>query len=362
MSFDPEMFGQAMGEAIRKAVEPLNAKIATLEKDLVDMAAQLQSEVSAWVEAQPEKGDPGRDGKDCDMAAVKAMIDEAVKALPAPAAGKDGANGKDGASVTVGDLQPMMDEAVKQLRKDANEAISEPLRLAEAARDSICKALGDLRQPKDGKSVTLEDVRPMLADAVKGMQDEAAQKLDAAIKALPVPKDGRDGADGKDGQAGEKGADGAGIADLLTDRDGALVATFTDGRMKNLGVIVGKDGRDGVDGKDGADGLGLDAFELEYLSDTHEICVKATCAGRVKELRYPAGGIHGKGYWREGVKAAANEAWTHDGCMWIATKATAAKPEVSSPDWFLAARKGRDGERGAKGQDAVPPAPIKLKD
>lgn len=298
MSFDPEAFGAAMGEAIRKAIQPLHVRIEELESRL--KAAPT-----------PEDGKPGadgRDGKDCDMAAVRIMIEEAVKALPAPEAGKDGANGKDGASIS------------------------------------------------------LEDVRPLIADAAKAVHDEAMQKLDAAIKALPVPKDGRDGSDGKDGAPGVKGADGAGIADLLTDRDGALVATFSDGRMKNLGAIVGKDGRDGVDGRNGADGLGLDAFDLEYLSETHEICVKATCAGRVKELRYPAGGIHGKGYWREGVKAAANEAWTHDGCMWIATKSTTAKPETSSPDWFLAARKGRDGERGAKGQDAAPPTPIKLKD
>lgn len=298
MSFDPEAFGIAMGDIVREAVEPLQARIAALEKQLEAMPAVVHG----------KDGADGRDGKDCDMTAVKAMIEEAVKALPAPQPGKDGADGR------------------------------------------------------DGKSVTLEDVRPVLADAAKAVHDEALQKLDAAIKALPVPKDGRDGAPGRDGQDGQKGADGAGIADLLIDRDGVLVATFTDGRMKNFGVIVGKDGRDGVDGKDGADGLGLEAFELEYLSDTHEICVKATCAGRVKELRYPAGGIQGKGYWREGVKAAAGEAWTHDGSLWYAKTTTTAKPDTQSPDWFLAARKGRDGERGAKGQDAVPPTPIKLKD
>lgn len=298
MSFDPVAFGIAMGDIVREAVEPLQARIAVLEKQLEALPTAVHG----------KDGADGRDGKDCDIDVVKAMIDEAIKALPAPEAGKDGANGKDGASVT------------------------------------------------------LDDVRPLLSDVAREVHDEAMQKLDEVIKAIPAPRDGREGSAGKDGKDGEKGADGAGIADLLTDRDGALVATFTDGRMKNLGVIVGKDGRDGVDGKDGADGLGLDSFDLEYLGDTHEICVKAKCAGRVKELRYPAGGIHGKGYWREGIKASANEAWTHDGCMWIATKATAAKPEASSPDWFLAARKGRDGERGAKGQDASPPTPIKLKD
>lgn len=305
MQLDIKALGAELAVVVKAQMGPLLLRTKKLE----DEVAALKDILAATPKpTRGSDGEPGRDGKDCDMNAVKAMIEDAVKAIPAPAAGKDGANGKDGASVT------------------------------------------------------LEDVRPLMADAAKAVHDEAMQKLDAAIEALPVPKDGRDGTDGKDGKDGQKGADGAGIADLLTDRDGALVATFTDGRMKNLGVIVGKDGRDGVDGKDGADGLGLDAFELEYLSDTHEICVKAMCAGRVKELRYPAGGIHGKGYWRDGIKAAANEAWTHDGCMWIATKATAAKPEASSPDWFLAARKGRDGERGAKGQDAVPPAPIKLKD
>lgn len=311
MSFDPEMFGQAMGEAIRKAVEPLQAEIERLKtrcQQLGEDAKSLRDVVNEDAEATQKaiKNIPA--GKDCDMEAVKCMIAEAVKEIPAPADGKDGANGKDGASIT------------------------------------------------------LEDVRPMLDEAVKGIRAEAVQAIEAAIKAMPAPKDGRDGrdgVDGKDGAPGEKGADGAGVADLMVDRDGALVATMTDGRMKNLGVIVGKDGRDGVDGKDG---IGLDSFDMEYLDETHEIRIKAACGDRVKEVRYPAGGIHGKGYWREGVKVAAGDAWTHDGCLWYAKTATTDKPDPSSGNWFLAARKGRDGERGPKGKDGSPPAPIKLKD
>lgn len=268
--FSPELFGQAMGEAINKAVAPLHAKIAGLEKQLAerpDVPALVSAEVSKAVAAIPA----AKDGKDCDMAAVKALVDEAVKAL----------------------------------------------------------------------------------------RDAAMDRIDLAVKAIPVPKDGRDGVDGTDGAPGEKGADGAGIADLLTDREGALIATFTDGRMKNLGIIVGKDGRDGVDGKDG---IGLEAFELEYLPETHEVTIKASCAGRVKELRYSAGGIRPAGYWRDGTSAKAGEAWVHDGSLWIATKDTQSKPETKGADWIIAARRGRDGERGQKGQDGAPPAPIKLKD
>lgn len=258
--FDPEQFGQAMGEAIRKAVEPLQKKIESLEKDLVDMAAQIQSEVHAWNETQPEKGDPGRDGKDCDMDAVKAMIEEAVKAVP----------------------------------------------------------------------------------VIHG-------------------QNGRDGKDGDKGERGEKGADGIGAAGAMIDRDGALVLTMTNGEAKNLGVVVGKDGKDGMNGKDGADGLSLESFDLEYLDESHEIRIKASAAGRVKEVRFAAGGLRPGGYWREGTKAQAGEAWVHDGSTYIAKHPTTSKPDAKSEDWIIAARRGRDGERGQKGADGSPPAPIKLK-
>lgn len=253
MSFDPELFGQAMGDAIIKAVQPLKEEIARLKSQLAEMPKPIAG----------KDGVNGRDGKDCDMEVVRQMVEDAVKAIPV-------VQGKDGA-------------------------------------------------------------------------------------------DGKDGQDGPQGVPGEKGADGAGIADLLINRDGELVATFTDGRMKNLGEIVGKDGSDGRDGRDGADGVGLDSFDLEYLGDTHEICIKAVCAGRVKEIRYPAGGIHGKGYWREGVKVAAGDAWVHDGSLWIAKRSTPGKPSSQSDDWFLAARRGRDGERGERGKDASNTSSVMLK-
>ena len=249
--FDPEKFGQAMGEAIRKAVEPLQQEIATLKSQLAAMPAP----------AAGKDGADGRDGKDCDMEVVKSLVADAVKAIPV-------INGKDGA-------------------------------------------------------------------------------------------DGKDGDRGERGEAGKDGADGLGQAGAMIDRDGALQITMTNGEVKNLGVVVGKDG---TNGKDGADGIGLDAFEMEYLEETHEVRIKAGCGGRTKELRYPAGGIRPAGYWREGTKALAGQVWTHDGSGWVAKNATTARPEASSEDWILIARKGRDGERGQKGADGSPPAPIKLKD
>lgn len=299
MSFDPELFGQAMGEAIRKAVEPLRSEIAALKKQLAEMPAPAAGK-------DGENGRDGKDGADCDMDAVRAMIDSAVKSIPAPKDGKDGIDGK------------------------------------------------------DGKSITVDDVRPMIDEAIKSMRDEAHQAIDTAIKAIPTPKDGkdgRDGADGKDGERGEKGADGVGLAGAMIDREGSLLVTLTNGEVKSLGPVAGKDGKDGADGKDG---ISLESFELEYLEETHEIRIKAACGDRVKELRYPAGGLRPAGHWREGVKVAAGEAWTCDGSLWIARSATTAKPDAKSDDWIIAARKGRDGERGPKGKDAEPATPIRL--
>lgn len=297
--FDPELFGQAMGEAIRKAVEPLHAEIASLRKQLAegpDLTALVAQEVAKAAAAIRVPAD----GKDVDMAAVQVLVAEAVKSLPPP---QDG---------------------------------------------------------QDGHSVTLDDVRPLIESAVRSIREEASETVATAIKSIPVPKDGAPGKDGERGAPGENGADGLGLAGAMIDRDGALLVTLTNGTVKSLGLVVGKDGTSGANGRDGTDGISLDAFEMDYLEETHEVRIKAACAGRTKELRYPAGGIRPGGYWREGTKAKACEAWVHDGSLWIAAKDTEGKPQAQGDDWVIAARKGRDGQSIVKTIQAGPPAPIKL--
>ena len=289
--FDPEKFGAAMGEAIQKAVAPLQKEIADLKKQLAekpDFKGDIAAEVQRAVAALPAP----KDGKDCDMETVKGLIEEAVKAIPAPKDGKDGANGKDG--------------------------------LDGAAGEPGAKG----------------------ADGVNGK--DGRDGVDGAA--------GKDGLNGERGQPGEKGADGLGLAGAMIDRDGALQITLTNGEVKSLGPVVGKDGSHG---KDGAAGVSLDSFELEYLPETHEIAVKAACGARAKEIRYPAGGIRPGGYWREGTKAKAGEAWVHDGSTFYAVKDTEGKPESKSGDWIIGARKGRDGETTIKTINAHP-GPIKL--
>lgn len=316
--FDPEKFGEAMGAAIREAVGPLEKRIDELQSQIKaapNFEAMVQEEVRKRLADIPEP----KNGKDADMDAVRQMVSEAVAALPVP---KDGKPGDPGKSLTLDDVRPLMDEAIVQLRKDADATIAEPVQLVERACDKVLEQLGTLKQPEDGKSVTVDDVAPLIRS-----------EIEKAVAAIPAPKDG------------------LGVAGAMIDRDGALQITLTNGEVKSLGVVVGKDGSDGVS---------LDAFEMEYLPESHEIAIKAAVGTRVRELRYPAGGIRPAGYWREGTKAQPGEAWVHDGSTWFAKTATASKPESRSEDWIIAARKGRDGETVVKTINAGPPVPIKL--
>lgn len=191
---------------------------------------------------------------------------------------------------------------------------------------------------------------------------EATAPLLERIKALearepiagPPGEPGKEGAPGKDAVA-EKGADGIGMAGALIDREGSLLITMTNGEVKNLGPVVGKDGVS----KDGKDGVSFESFDMEYLPESHEISIKASVQGRAKEVRYSAGGIRPAGYWREGTKAKTGEAWVHDGSLWIAVKDCQSKPATNDEGWIIAARKGRDGERGPSAKP-IDNAPIKL--
>jgi hypothetical protein len=101
-----------------------------------------------------------------DEVAVRSIIDESIGALPAP---------RDGTSVTVADVEPLVAAAV-------------------------ARAVADLPPAQDGASVTIEDVRPLIAAEAEravsalppvnvALPVEAA--VAAAVAALPPPVDGK---------------------------------------------------------------------------------------------------------------------------------------------------------------------------
>lgn len=57
-------------------------------------------------------------------------------------------------------------------------------------------------------------------------------------------------------------------------------------------------------------------------------------------------GFKYRGYWSGGMTAKRNEAYTHDGSIWMAHCTTHDNPSKGSPDWAIICRKGRDGKDG----------------
>lgn len=208
-----------------------------------------------------------------------------ARSLPATVPGEPGKDGTDGVSIDPAEVEQMVGVAV-------------------------AKAIADLPTPADGK------------DGTDG-------------------KDGLDGTDGKDGEKGLDGNDGAGIGDLLIDRDGALVATFTDGRTKSLGIVIGKDGLDGSAGTDGKDALGFDDISVDHDGE-RQFVIRFVQGERTKEFAFDIPVILDRGVWRDG-EYKAGDAVTWAGSLWIAQSDTKAKPD-SGEGWRLSVKRGRDGK------------------
>ncbi|MFC5607755.1 collagen-like protein [Variovorax soli] len=167
---------------------------------------------------------------------------------------------------------------------------------------------GDQGEPgRDGKSVSLDDVAPLLesmhAKWALEWERRAQDALSKALDSIPAPRDGRDGKDGRDG---------LGFDDVQVEHDGERTVTI---RLVKGEMSVER------------------AFRMPVVIDR----------GVFVERAYEAG---------DGV--------TWNGSFWIAQKdAPVGKPgEPESEGWRLAVKKGRDGKDGRNGIDKT--APVKL--
>lgn len=187
----------------------------------------------------------------------------------------------------------------------------------------MASAVAALPAPEPGRGVTVDDVRPVIKEAVQ-----------RAVAALPAAKDG------------------CGIAELLIDRDGHLVATMDDGRVKMLGPVVGRNGIDAdmaaiersIAEKVAAipvpaDGVGFDDMTCEVRDDgVYLVWVKGDV---VKDFRLPTPVY--RGVWKEGQAYKAGDTVSWAGSTWIATRDAPGKPDTAD-GWQLAVKRGRDGK------------------
>jgi integrin beta 3 len=217
------------------------------------------------------------------------FLDVRIAEIPAGKDGADGLHGKDGAPGEPGAAG----------RDGADGAPG-----ADGANGIDGKDGAPGRDGIDGKSITLDDVRPMLDAALARLELDVERRvtetIQRAIDRIPLPRDGRDGIDGKDGR------DALELEDLEVehDADGLLTFRLVRGELRKEY-----------------------AFQLLMLKD---------CG------TYQADGSYQRG---NGV--------SFGGSFWIAQKNDPGKPGEGE-GWRLAVKRGRDGRDGERGEKGEP--------
>lgn len=247
--------------------------------------------------------------------------------------------------------------------------------MVEVVRSYVDEATAPLKREIEELKARQIEAGPAGADGADGKDgvdgkvdmDAVMARVDEVLKAIPTPqngKDGRDGIDGKDGAPGERGevgergldgADGVGVAGALIDRDGILNLTLTNGEVKSLGRV---EGRDGKDGERGLSGFGLDDFDTDWRPD-EKVLVLSWQAGETKtshELFVPY--LRDAGVWKEGAAYLQGDCVSWAGSMWTAQEDTSEKPETGKA-WRLSVKRGRDGKDFA-GPQSKPGAKVSI--
>lgn len=238
------------------------------------------------------------DGKDADPKEVAAQVRAAVDAIPKPDVAElvrseveravksiqpmKGDSGKD-YDPTVMQAQVVLevDKAVRSLPKpEVNEA--------EIASEVFDRVMRSIPMPKDGQSVTVEDVKPLLEGEVSrwelDFERRAHDVLQRAYERMPKPKDGRDG---------------VGLNDFIFRADSP-------------------------------DGGRTFVFEVNANGRSQVATVKTAA-------------MLDAGVWKQGSSYERGDSVSYGGQLYIAQKDTANKPGESG-DWRLSVRRGKDGK------------------
>lgn len=344
--------GKALGQQILSAVKDYVARASSA------LAARLDS-LEQRIKDIPS-GRDGTDGKSVTIEEVapvltKAVAD-AVALIPVPKDGKDGRNAYE-VAVSLGfegSVHDWMQTLVGQ-KGDKGDP-GEPIKGDKGDPGESIK--GD--RGEDGKSVILDDLRPLIEEAVKAIpvpkdgKDGSSVTLDQVmpllktdierlVSEIPVPSNGRDGKDGKDGVDG-KSITVDDIRAALELQHTKWVLDFERRSQEYLQKLF-----DAVPKpKDGRDAFDLENIDIALADDERKLTL-AWVRGeeRVERsviLNYP---IY-RGVYKHGEKYQRGDTVTFGGSTFTAIRETDSKPETDD-SWKLSVKRGRDGKDGVKG-------------
>ncbi len=225
--------------------------------------------------------------------------------------------------------------------------------VAELIREQVARATAPLierlatlearPEPKDGTSVTVEDVLPTLLAAIPapiaGEPGTSVQldqvlaaitpRVDEAIAALPVPKDG--------------------VSVSLDDVKGLIESNMAVAPPALGNNEIGTLGR-ALDRmptpKDGRDATSLEDIDLVLAEDGRTLVVRFLAGDVAREKSIRLATILDRGVFKRGDTYEPGDAVSWGGALWIAQTKTGDSPDDSrdGTPWRLAVKKGRDGK------------------
>lgn len=262
---------------------------------------------------------------------IASLVRESVAAVPPP---------QDGKSLTPDDVQPMLQEMVDKAfsaiptPKDGKDY--DPALLKQAVDEAVSDAFRSIPVPQDGKSVTAEDVKPMLEELVAAAMPvlpDVKALLGEAVAAIPPAEPGRDGEDGRDALALE----------ILPSIDEGKsyprgsYATHKGGLWRSYEKTHGMRGWECV--VDGVAGVEIERSDQRCFTLTVN---RTSGSSETKTFDVPV--MIYKGVFKSGQEYRAGDTVTWGGSLWHCDEHTQDKPgETGSKGWTLATKRGRDG-------------------
>ncbi len=261
---------------------------------------------------------------------IVALVNEAVARLPAP---------QDGKSLSPDDVRPILQQMVDK----AAAAIPTPrdgkdYELA-VLKQAVTDAVNALPAPRDGTSVTIDDVRPMLKEIVIAALPELPDVptlVSEALAALPAPEPAQPGKPGVDGKDALQIEILPGIDEEKSYPRGSY-ATHNGGLWRTFEKTSGLRGWECL--VDGVAGIDIKQDNQRSFSIT---VMRASGASETKTFDTPV--MIYRGVFKSGEAYLPGDTVTWGGSLWHCDESTADKPgEIGSSGWTLATKRGRDG-------------------
>lgn len=240
---------------------------------------------------------------------------------------------KDGKSVYVEDVAPLLEELVAKAVAEIKVPEPEKVDL-----DALAKSAASLiEKPQDGRSLTVEDVRPMLEDMVK---------------ALPKPKDGADA------NMPELKLHLAELVKSIKVPQAApaptideVAATF-ERRFSDLTLSWERQARDTFEKaadrmpkpENGRDAIPLEGFDLTLDEDGRTLTVKMQAGETVIEKSVKIASVLDRGIFKREGTYEKGDGVSYGGSFWIAKcDNPQGVPGSGETDWRCSVKAGRPG-------------------